>query len=149
MRGLVRIVVSIFSICLSAVCIADTYLCVADKSVGFKLSDDWAVVNFNVTKTKMIFRRVKPNEKDALGRVIPSAYVAYEFDNEFLNAEFNGCSPNKNGNLYFCNIWGTEYIFNKQERLFQSVDRLGYVLQKDKDFKSDVALTIGKCAKVG
>jgi hypothetical protein len=130
-------------------CFAETYLCVAEKSVGFQLKSGWENANFDVTKTKMIFRSVMSDEKDALGKIIRSPYVAYEFDSDFLDAEVNGCSSNRAGTLYFCDIWGTEYIFNKQHRIFQSVDKLGYVLQNDKNFKSDVAITIGKCSKIG
>jgi hypothetical protein len=127
---------------------SETYFCIAENSVGFRSTANWESINFNTDTSKFIFRSVKTGEKDIFEKPILAPFVTYELGSNVIDREVHGCYPNKRGDLYFCDVFGTSFIFNKERLLFQASDRFGYVLQDDKSMRSDVAITIGKCSKI-
>jgi len=147
--ALLKLFVLMTTIFTISTCRAETYFCAAEKSTGFRFRSNWEQGNFTVENLKYIFRSVKKGEKDTLGMPITAPFIVYRSgESDFIDRRFNSCSTNSLGNLVYCDTFGRDFVFNKEQLLFQSVEKFGYVLQHDKNLKSDVTITIGKCSKI-
>lgn len=139
--GTRHIMVAAFALAATASCMAqEGYICLSDKSTGFRRTDSqaWVATNFKTDGQKFLLA------------LKGGAWKWSEFgkDDLFTGAE---CGSFSEYGYLRCTGLGTELVFNRKNLRFQMTFQGGYITEGvvDPKYGFDTPyLTIGSCSKL-
>jgi hypothetical protein len=123
----------------TAVAQPDTFLCIADKSTGFKLQGkQWDIANFKIEDTRYLVKAV-PERMGLDGKV---NYEITPFGEKYALHE---CYREGTVEQIACGGLGIGFLMNFRTLRFQEMYGIGYVSGED-DGNNTPYMTIGKCS---
>jgi hypothetical protein len=126
----------------------ERYLCVADKSSGFKFDEtlnEWIQANFNVSGIRYIITRINSKDSDSLD----SLPFKPKYEVKQVGFPFSLCWSewgfDNEGFAYFKCVGG-ELKFNKKTGRYLLTQREGYISGDEGDGLFAPHIEIGKCS---
>ncbi len=119
-----------------------TWLCIADKSTGFKFErGEWRIATFSTAQSKYILRQF-PSSADPNKLIYDWVDFGEKRDFALLGCKDNDVS-------IICEPLGGDVRFNKKTLRFISYYFIGYIHADDSEASDTPLIEIGKCSPIG